>query len=136
MRACLFLLVLLGMSAIAQTETNMACVERLQIPAYPPLAVQARIVGVLTASVRLGSDGSITKISSLFAPTSEKENLLKSAVEESLRASTFAKSCAGQQVRLVFNFVVTQAKTSTQLKFSFGYPNQFWIEAPVKMYVD
>jgi len=116
MRVCLFLLIS-GLAAVAQTETNIACVERLEIPTYPPLAQQARVAGVLTASMQLGADGSIVEISSQFAPTHKKEGMLVSVVEESLRASTFAKSCAGKQVRLIFNFVFTQAKASTQLKF-------------------
>ena len=121
---------------MAQTDTNMACVERLEIPTYPPLAKQARIAGVLTASVRVGADGSIGNISSQFVPESTKSVMFASAVEESLRASMFAKSCAGKQVRLVFNFVIAEPGASTQVNSSFGYPNQFWIVAHFKTYVD
>jgi outer membrane biosynthesis protein TonB len=121
---------------MAQTETNIACVERLEIPAYPPLAMQARIAGVFTASMRIGADGSIGNISSQFVPESTKSVMFVSAVEESLRASVFAKSCAGKQVSLVFNFVIAEPGASTQLKFSFGYPNQFWIVAHFRTYVD
>jgi hypothetical protein len=127
MRVFLFLLIS-GLVAVAQTETNIVCVERLEIPTYPPLAKQARIAGVLTASVRLGADGSIGEILSRFTPTSEKEGMFVSVVEESLRASAFAKSCAGKKVGLIFNFVLTEAKASTQLKFSFSYPNQFGLK--------
>jgi len=136
MRAYLMLLLFSGMRAIGQPETNIACAERLEIPAYPPLAMQARIAGVLTASVRLGADGSIGNISSQFVPESTKSIMFVSAVEESLRASVFAKSCAGKPVRLVFNFVIAEPGASTQLKFSFAYPNQFWIVAHFRTYVD
>jgi outer membrane biosynthesis protein TonB len=133
MRTYLLLVAFAGLPAIAQTETNIACVERLDIPTYPPLAKQARISGVLTGVVLLGADGSVAKISSEWAPASKKEGMFASAVEESIRASAFAKSCAGKQVKLVFNFVLSEAGTSTQIKFSFGYPNQFRIDAPLRM---
>jgi len=113
-----------------------SCVERLEIPTYPALAKQARVAGVLTASVRLGADGSIANISSQVVPESTKSVMFVSAAEESLRASVFAKSCAGKQVRLVFNFVLSEPGASTQPTFSFGYPNQFWIVAHFRTYVD
>jgi hypothetical protein len=131
-----YLLILAGLPLVAQIDTNMACVERLEIPTYPALAKQARIAGVLTASVRLGPEGSIGKISSQFVPESTKSVMFASAIEESLRASIFAKSCAGKQVRLVFNFVLSEPGVSTQTTFSFGYPNQFWVVAHFRTYVD
>ena len=51
-----FLLILAGLPLMAQTETNIACVERLEIPTYPILATQARITGVMTTTVLLGAD--------------------------------------------------------------------------------
>jgi len=72
MRAYLFLLILSVLPAIAQTETNIACVERVDAPAYPLLAKQARIAGVLTVTVLLGSDASVGKISADWISTFKK----------------------------------------------------------------
>ncbi len=38
MRLALFFFVLVGMAYAQDSESNMNCVERLQIPLYPPLA--------------------------------------------------------------------------------------------------
>jgi len=59
-----YLLFLAGLPLMAQTETNIACVERLEIPSYPALAKQARIAGAVTATVLLTNDASVGKISS------------------------------------------------------------------------
>jgi len=61
-------------TAFAQdTESNMSCVGRLQMPVYPPLANQARISGQVTATVVVASDGSVqTKVVGLFSPRSSR----------------------------------------------------------------
>jgi len=51
-------------------------------------------------------------------------------VEKSLRESKFAKSCSGKKATLVFNFVLGESLLPQEIRFSFGYPNQFWITAP------
>jgi hypothetical protein len=137
MRTCFFLLTLSALPALAQTETNIACVERLEVPAYPVLAKQARIAGVLTTEVLVGPDASVEKISSQWdsqwAAGSKADSIFSSVVEKSLRASTFAKSCAGKKVTLVFNFVLAESLPPQQTRFSFGYPNRFWIAVPSPM---
>jgi hypothetical protein len=130
MRACLLLLLFSGIPAVAQSETNIACVERLEIPAYPILAMQARIAGALTATVLLGSDASVGKISAEWSSTFKKGDMFQSAVEKSLRSSTFASACAGKELKLVFNFVMAESLPPPETRFSFGYPNKFWITAP------
>lgn len=133
MRAYLLLLIL-SVPTMAQMETNIACVERLDIPTYPPLAKAARIAGALTTTVLVGSDASVEKIASewdsQWASGSKADGIFLPTVEKSLRASTFAKSCAGKKVTLVFNFVLAESLLPQETKFSFGYPNRFWIAAP------
>jgi hypothetical protein len=46
----------------AQGSTNIDCVERLEIPRYPPLATAARIEASITASVALSSNGAVQDI--------------------------------------------------------------------------
>jgi hypothetical protein len=137
MRPCLFLLTVSVLPAIAQTETNIACVERLEIPAYPALPKEARIAGVLTATVLIGPEASIEQITSDWNSPStsgyKRENLFLPAVEKSLRRSTFTKSCAGRKVTLVFNFVLSENPRLQETTSFFGYPNRFWIAAPMML---
>jgi hypothetical protein len=121
--------------ALAQTnqeaDSNMSCVERLQMPVYPGLAEQARISGSVTATVLVASDGSPqTKAAG--------HTLLAPAVEKAIRASVFLKTCGGKSVRLVFNFVLGENLDPDKLpqRTSFGYPNQFWISVPPRVITD
>jgi hypothetical protein len=115
--------------AFAQTnqdaDSNMACVDRLEMPVYPPLANAARITGSVTATVVVASDGSLQT-------QAVGHKLLAPAVEKAIRASTFLVTCGGKSVRLVFNFVLAENLAPDKLsqRVSFGYPNQFWISVP------
>jgi len=132
MRAYLFLLILSVLPAVAQPETKIGCVERLEIPTYPPLAKQARIAGFLT-TLLLGPEASVGTITLDWSSQSKQENIFLPVVEKSLRASTFSKSCAGKKVTLVFNFVMTENPRAQVTTSFFGYPNQFWIAAPLAL---
>jgi hypothetical protein len=104
-----------------EADSNMSCVERLEMPVYPPLAHQARISGSVTATVVVASDGSIqTK--------AEGHKLLAPAVERALRASAFRSDCSGKSVRLIFNFGFD---SDPGKRVSYGYPNRFWISVPL-----
>ncbi len=119
MRLAFFCFALVGIAYAQDSDFNMSCVERLEIPQYPPLAHAAVIQGSLTATATLGSDGVVeTKIVG--------HPLLTEAVKTAIGASTFRKSCAGKSVTVVFNFVIEKTYNSNA-RFSFGFPNQFWI---------
>ena len=129
MRAYLFILA--GFPLVAQTETNIACMERLEIPTYPALAEQARITGTVIATVALGPGATVTSISSA-SDHGKAHPILVGSVEKSLRASKFATACAGKQVGLIFNFVIegTPVGSHPPQTVSFAYPNQFRIVTP------
>jgi hypothetical protein len=122
---------------MAQTETNISCVERLEIPEYPPLAKAARIAGALTVAVQLGPDSSVGNVSSEWSPqwasVAKMAGIFVPVVEKSLRESKFAKSCAGKTVTLVFNFVLSENPQQGEIRFLYGYPNQFWVTAPIPL---
>jgi len=105
----------------------MNCVERLQMPVYPPLAIQARISGKLMATVTMSPDGSLEKTSVEIESGTVNAKLLVPAVENALGASAFHSNCGGKSVRLIFNFGF-DADPSKRVQF--GYPNQFWISVP------
>jgi hypothetical protein len=128
----LLTLALCSWPALAQSnqeaDSNMSCVERLQMPRYPPLADQARISGTVTATVLVASDGS---------PQTKAAGhpLLAPAVEKAIRASVFLKACGGKSVTLVFSFVLGENFDPDKLpqRVSFGYPNRFWISVPPRV---
>jgi hypothetical protein len=104
-----------------EADSNMSCVERLEVPVYPPLARAALVSGSVTATVVPGSDGTLQT-------NAAGHLLLAAAVEKALRASSFRKTCGGKSVRLIFNFGFD---SDPGKRVSFGYPNQFWIAVPL-----
>jgi hypothetical protein len=119
-RLLLILAACLGVASAQDTESNMACVERLQMPLYPGLAHQARISGTVTAAVSIPAEGAVRI-------DAKGHRLLAPYVEQAIRASTFRKACAGKSVKLIFNFSFDEDRYKA---VSFGYPNQFWITVP------
>jgi hypothetical protein len=109
-------------------DSNISCVERLQMPVFPSLAHQARVEGSVSAVAVLASDGSIESTGmEVRSAIPTAKLLLTPAVERAIRASVFRKSCSGRSVRLVFNFGFDSDPGKS---VSFGYPNQFWILVP------
>ncbi len=116
-------------SVPSQADSNMACVERLEIPRYPALATQARIEATVTASVLISPEGlpkdsgteaesKFTRASSLFAPP----------VWKAINEGKFRPDCAGKIVKLVFHFRLQGASAGKPWQsVSFQYPNAFWI---------
>jgi hypothetical protein len=127
MRLALFCFALVGMAYAQDSESNMSCVERLQMPLYPPLAHSAAIQGSLTATAILGSDGVIeTKIVG--------HPLLADAGKRAIAASTFRKSCSGKAVTLVYRFLIDETiNPGGPPQISFSYPNQFWISVAPRL---
>ena len=114
----------------SQNHPNMDCVERIQIPRYPPLAEQARIEGSITASVLLSSDGTVHDIETTAESRfRQAKNLFGSPVETVIRAAKFRSGCSEKIIKLVFHFDLSGASPHPGESFSFGYPNVFWIVA-------
>lgn len=112
----------------AQTG-NVACLERLHIPTYPALAAQARVAGTVHATVLIKADGALDSISSAVEGNAKvAKGILAPAVESALKASSFAKSCGGKSINLVFDFVLGETVFPEKQRVSFSYPNHFWIE--------
>ena len=107
------------------TESNTSCVERLQMPVYPPLARVAWVSGSVVASVVVASDGTM-HANVVGYP------LLTATVDKALHASTFRASCGAKTVKLLFDFTIDKGlDPATDLqRVSFSYPNQFLISVP------
>ena len=132
MRNAIFLAIVIGVAAAAQTsqsDSNMACAERLKIPAYPALANAARIQGTIAAAVRLSPQASIERITYKISPesSSKAEPMLTSAVESAIRESKFRTDCGGKTVILLFEF--KREVEGAEEKHFFEPPNRFLILA-------
>ena len=118
----------------AQGSANVDCVERIEIPRYPPLATQAQIDDSITAFVDLSSDGAVHDIKvTAQSRYRQAKNLFGPPVEKVIRAAQFRSGCAEKPVKLVFHFNLKGQSEEPKLSMSFGYPNVFWIisEAPL-----
>lgn len=110
-------------------ESNAACLERFEIPSYPPIARQARIEGTITATLRVSSNGSAETIATDFASQlSGSKMAVSPTVEKAIREARFLPECTGKTVTLIFDFKIAGPPTnSPRQSISFGAPNRFWI---------
>jgi len=107
-------------------DANMSCIDRMEIPAYPKLATQARIEGgPFRVSVEVGAAGSVQKIS--IDSKSSRKSLFEQTIQTSMRRSTFLQSCSGQTVDVVFTFTLGDGPLREIV--AFRYPNEFWVTA-------
>ena len=118
-----FCLPAFGQSGTA-AETNMQCVERLEMPTYPWFARVMFIQGNVASTVTIGANGSVQDLKSPGA-----HPILTPAVEKALRASKFRINCAGKAVTLVYSFVIDKTLKSDRAgqSVSFAFPNEFSI---------
>ena len=107
-------------------DANMSCINRMEIPAYPKLATQARIEGgPFRVSVEVGAAGSAKKIS--IDSKSPRKSLFEQTIQTAIRRSTFLQSCSGQTVDVVFTFTLSDGPLREVV--AFHYPNEFWVTA-------
>jgi hypothetical protein len=117
----------LGQAGPAESRSNVECLERLEIPDYPPLPRQARIQAMQTVKVLLSDHGTVQHIESSLQtkhPTVEKD--FTDGAEKALKNSRFSRSCGGKTITLVFHYEMRDDPNRSSL-FAFGPPNHFWI---------
>jgi hypothetical protein len=132
----LSLLMCTGLVACSQRDTtdpsNMMCVKRLRMPAYPSLAQSARLSMEVTAAVTLGTDGKVQSLVFEGATDSKPGNqhLFLPTIEQTIRASAFEPTCANKTVRVSYAFKMDAAPDVTGSWF--GYPNrvEVWAVTP------
>jgi hypothetical protein len=118
-----------GQPAPAEGPSNVECLERLEIPDYPPLARQANIQVTQIVKVLLSDQATAQNIqySSQGNPV-KFERLFKEGTEKALTNSRFSKTCGGKTITLVFHYEIRDDPDKLQL-FAFRPPNHFWIRA-------
>jgi hypothetical protein len=103
-------------------ETNISCIDRLQMPTFPALARKARVQGTINAVVVLSPQGSVQTMNTKGHP------LLVPSVEDIIRTAKFRSDCGGKTVTLVFDFRLAGSGSQQPMQsVSFGAPNRFWI---------
>ncbi len=123
----------LGSVVLAQDQRSveaaaMACIERLQLPEYPPIAVSARVRGDVTVRVRLGAS---REVSLEWAGDRSSQVWFRPPIERAIRESTFSPACEGRSIALVFEFRASR-KDGVPDEFravAFRFPNRFEIIA-------
>lgn len=112
---------------VADSPSGIECLERLEVPNYPPLPRQARIQGTLTVRVQLSDQGTVKSVESAFKGISGRTNALFEAdAEKAMRDSRFSKACTNRRVTLIFHFEFRETEGPL---FAFGPPNEFWVRA-------
>jgi len=118
-----------GQPGPAASPTNIECVERLEIPDYPPLPRTASIQATQTVKVLLSDQATGQRIETSLQgkhPTVEKD--FKDGAEKALKNSRFLKTCGGKTISLIFHYELRADDNKSSL-FAFGPPNHFWIRA-------
>lgn len=111
----------------AEDTSNIGCLERLEMPEYPPLPRAARIQVIQTVEVLLSDQATIQNVEqSLHVRTAEVERSFKEGAEKALKNSRFSKACGGKTITLVFHYELRDDEKGSSL-FAFGSPNHFWI---------
>ncbi len=124
----------LGGPALAQDQRSveaaaMACIERLQLPEYPPIAASARVTGDVVVRVRLGTSREVL-LEWADAASRPLLSLFDRAIERAVDESTFSPACGGRSIALVFEFRLTQEKVPDEFRaVAFRFPNRFEIIA-------
>jgi hypothetical protein len=115
------------------TDSNIGCIERLQLPEYPALAKQARIQGTITATISVPSPGTSPKVETAYTgPFERTKGIISQPVEDAVRRARFRQGCTGKQVTLILHFeLIDDPRTRPIQSVSFGGGNEFWISSVI-----
>ncbi len=124
-----------GQTPDPEVSLNVMCIRKLTLPAYPPLAQQARIQGTVSVNVKLSSEAVVREVEfqDEVKPSMPGAGILLKAVSEAVQAAAFEPNCANRTVSLVFIFQLDGTSNGRPRQtVEFGAPNRFWIrsEAP------
>jgi hypothetical protein len=115
-----------GQAGPVESPSNIECLERLEMPDYPPLPRTARIQGIQTVKVLLSDQATAQTVeSSLQGKSTGIEKDFKESAEKALKNSRFSKTCGGKTITLVFHYEIRE--DSNKSLFAFAPPNHFWI---------
>jgi hypothetical protein len=115
-----------GQAGPVQSQSNIECLEHLEIPDYPPLARTGRIQATQTVKVLL-SDQADPKIIEISLPEKSVnlERLFKEGAEKAIRNSRFLRECGGRTITIAFQYELSNGDRSV----AFEPPNHFLIRS-------
>jgi hypothetical protein len=130
-----------GQPGPVEGPSNIECLERLEMPDYPPLAGQARVQVIQTVKVLLSDEATIQAITqtlesrvqrisgqtdkSFFSKSDKRALGFPEGAERAVKNSRFSKACGGKTITLVFHYEIREDYSISL--FAFGPPNHFWI---------
>src|ERR1700693_4796161 len=114
MRYCVVALLVMSRPGIAtaqnpfEPDTNIGCVDGLQMPAYPPSARQAQVEATITASVLLSPKPTVQQLvtTQFKSKTQRASSILMPTVEKAIQEAAFRYDCTDKTVVLIFDFKV------------------------------
>jgi hypothetical protein len=110
----------------AEGSSNIACLEHLEVPDYPPLPRTARIQVIQTVRVFLSDQATAQTLeSSLQGKAANTEKYFTESADKALKNSRFSRTCGGKTITLVFHYEIREDYAKSL--FAFGPPNHFWI---------
>jgi len=117
-----------GQPRPVESPSNVECLERLEIPEYPPVARAARIQAIQTVKLLLSDQATIQNVEQNLEvkAVSILEKYFRESAEKALKSSRFSKTCGGKTITLVFHYELRDDPNTSSL-FAFGPPNHFWI---------
>jgi hypothetical protein len=109
-----------ALPVVAQTESQTMCAESVSKPGYPPLAVAARVQGVVNVQLEIAPNGSVSN-----ADVHAENPILSGSLASMLRQAKFDSRCAGK-LDLIYKFAIGEREgTSTTVKFN--PPNEYLV---------
>jgi hypothetical protein len=110
-------------------DSHMSCVERLEMPVYPPIAKSAMARNAIMAAALLAPDASVQTASFEVLSGHQPSTLFYPALEKSLKASKFSPTCGGRTVKIIFDFHFAPPSEPEFAgeRVAFVYPNRFEI---------
>jgi hypothetical protein len=115
-------------------DANMACVEHLEIPPFPPIPQTARVQSTISAAIALADGGRVESVVyGAVAGEVRSTDLFTPTIERFVRASRFAANCGGKTVRLIFLFRLITPPEPDERVLAFEYPNRFVVSAPPRV---
>lgn len=101
------------------------CILRLELPAYPPLAIAARLTGEARVGIVLGQRGAVVTTNIVGV-----HDVLKAAIATSMLASRFSSSCSGVRISIQLVFMIGGEPADHPVpSVAFTPPNRFIISS-------
>jgi len=122
-----------GQAGPVESPSNIECLERLEMPDFPPVPRAAHIQSIQTVKVLLSDQATVRTVESSVQGSIGTEKYFKESAEKTLKNSRFSKTCGGKTITLVFHYEFRE--DSDKSLSAFAPPNHLWIRVDLE-YID